>query len=413
MAELYKQVFDTENIELAIATCLKDENDVAGPDGIHIHNLIDKNGKIIDQAKIIKEVKMRLRRCRRLNSKTVDNNFVMNLYDRIAYQAVYQIVQPVIESNFSKNNYAFMYKANIKIPISKMIKTVINAKYIYAIKMDFSQYLNIIPLETAIGMIKKLGINNSKLLSTIKHLMYNFKTYDGIGINKKTNLGFTLINCFFHQLDEWIENNIDTISRYMQNDFNLHKDNFVEWLQSINRKCSGKYFRYFDIGVILCTTRSEQLHIYEQLKLFIEQDLKISVTDDTIKLSCNCIDFEKFRIKKKNNSNKIDIIPNNVLELRREIKKLAFRSGYACVDSFHKIVNLLNYYDICNDIEWIIQRINDRMRIHSSRAGSNIKCKKEKDGKKYIYTYKGKVYSINLRELRQKTKRSYKEYLKS
>ena len=429
MARLYGKVFDEENILIAIKEILKNEGSrTAGPDGISRKNIINENGEIVNVKGIIKEVKMRLRRCKKVNSKTVEipksngktrTLTIINLYDRIAQQAVYQIIGPIVEAKFSKHSYGFRMGLSTKIPISKIVAGMSNAKHVYTIEIDFSKCFDNIPLEEAIGMAKELGVSNSKLLKTIKHLMYCSKDYNGIGLGQGTILGPMLANCFLHKMDKWIEDNIDTGNRNAKDvgGFKRNKNNFAEWLKSRGRKCHATYYRYADDSILLCTTRSEQLDIYHKLREFIDKELKIPVNEEKTRLGYNCFDFLGYHIKKKRDeaSGKwcINITPSDIKGLRKEIKSLSFRSGQACVDSLKKIVGILNYYDICNNMAWVIKHINDRMYRHTLRHGSNIKCvwNKEDGERRYTYIYKGRLYNVSPWEIRRKTKQSCKNYV--
>ena len=417
MAELYRKIFELDNIELAIIETLKDKNsNIAGPDGITKQNLMNNNGMIIHKEKVIKEIKMRLRRCKKINSRIDNNQIIMNLYDRIAHQAVYQIIYPIIKLRISKYNYGFDKDASIKIPISKIVAGISNTKYVYTIQIDFNKCLNNISLEQTIGMAKKLGVTNSKLLKTIKHLMYFSEEY--INIKYNTLLGTILINCFLHQIDIWIENNVDTNHRNSSDidGFKAHKNNFAEWLKSRGCKCHGVYYRYASNIIIVCLSRNEQLNIYNELEKYINEELKINLNKKNIKTSYNCFDFLGFHIKKIKdkvlNKSYINITPSDVNKLRKEIKSLTFRSGIACIKSIKIIIDLMNHYDICNNLEWMIKHINDRMYRHTLRHGSNIKCIREKNKeRRYTFIYKGRQYNVSPWEIRRKTKQSCKNYM--
>lgn len=421
MAELYRKVFENDNIKTAIIRILKQNSSkIAGPDGINSFSLKYINNQLLNEDKIIKEIKMRLRRCKKINSKIISEQnrtlSIINLYDRIAQQAVYQIIYPIIESKFSKHDYSFKQKQSIKIPVSKIVAGMANAKHVYTIELNFDKYFKNIPLTYAIGVIKKLGVSNSKLLKTIKYLMYYSQDYNGIGLSQDTILGSLLINCCLNQVDAWIENNIDTNHRLSKDvlGFKRNCDNFAQWLISKGRKCHGTYYRYIGSGIILCATRSEQLYIYEQLKNFLNE--WIIVIDD-IKLGYNCFNFLGFHIKKKRDESSkkwcINITPSDIAGLRKEIKSLMFRSGQECVNSLKKIVNIMNHYDICNNMAWVIKHINDRMYRHTLRHGSNIKCiwNKENKERRYTYIYQKRLYNISPWEIRRRTKQSCKDYL--
>ena len=212
MQKLYSQCLETENIEKAIRTVFSHEGaKTAGVDGISkISN--------ISQERIIKEVRLRLRRYKPVQSRKVqipkgDGDFrtliIINLFDRIAQQAVYQIISPIVEEQMSKHSYGFRKGISAKVPVSKLATVLQRTKDTYTIELDFKKCFDNIPLEKAIGCVKEMGIKNFQLLRTIKHLMWTSREYSGVGLSQGTILGPLLANCYLTKLDNFIEQNFE------------------------------------------------------------------------------------------------------------------------------------------------------------------------------------------------------------
>ena len=93
---------------------------------------------------------------------------IINLFDQIAQQAVYQVIAPILEKEMSKHSYGFRKGIGTKIPVSKMADVLLHAKNICTVELDFKKCFDNIPLEKAIGAMKEMGIKNFRLLrSTI------------------------------------------------------------------------------------------------------------------------------------------------------------------------------------------------------------------------------------------------------
>ena len=127
----------------------------------------------ISKERIIKEVKLRLRRYKPVQSRKVqipkENGeyrelTIINLFDRIAQQAVCQVISPLLEEQMSKHSYGFRKGIGAKIPVSKLAATLNKSKDIYTIELDFKKCFDNIPLDKAIGCVKSLPAQRDSFL---------------------------------------------------------------------------------------------------------------------------------------------------------------------------------------------------------------------------------------------------------
>ena len=208
MLKLYSKCFQENNIKRAIKTVLShDGSRTSGPDRIN------RKSKITED-RIIREIKLRLRRYKKVNSRKVKipkgngkyrELTIINLFDRMAQQCVYQIISPILETNMSKYSYGFRFAISAKVPVSKACASVVNSKEIYTVEIDFEKCFDNIPLDKALDSLRQLGINDGKLLKTIKHLMWTSKEYSGVGLSQGTILGPILANCYLTCLDRFMD----------------------------------------------------------------------------------------------------------------------------------------------------------------------------------------------------------------
>lgn len=280
MQKLYSQCLANENIEKAIKVVYSHEGaKTAGSDGISKSSNITKE-------RIIKEVKLRLRRYKPVQSRKVripkgNGEFreitIINLFDRIAQQAVYQIISPILEKQMSKHSYGFRKEISVKVPVSLLASTLVHSKDIYTVELDFKKCFDNIPLDKAIGYIKEMGIENFQLLRTIKHLMWTSKEYSGVGLSQGTILGPLLANCYLTKLDNFIEQTFETnlnIKHY-QRDYKTHKENWIQWNLERGKKIHCKYYRYADDTFITCHNEAAQKFIATATNLTPTVNVKI------------------------------------------------------------------------------------------------------------------------------------------
>ena len=131
MLKLYSKCFQLNNIRRAIKTVLSHSGSkTSGPDKINRQSNISEE-------RFIREIKLRLRRYKSVNSKKIkipkDNGqfrelTIINLFDRMAQQCVYQIINPILAQHMSKYSYGFRLAISAKIPVSKACSSIVNNK---------------------------------------------------------------------------------------------------------------------------------------------------------------------------------------------------------------------------------------------------------------------------------------------
>ena len=414
MAKLYSECFSEGNIKKAIKEIYKHEgSNTPGPDGI------TKKSNISDK-RILKEVRMRLRRCTKVKSRTVDipkkngkirTLTIINLFDRIAQQAVYQMIEPILDRNMSKDSYGFRKGISTKIPVSKICAKVSNSKEVFTVEVDFTKCFDNIPLDKTLDMLRELGVNDAKLISTIKHLMYISEDYEGIGLGQGTILGPILANCYLHKLDTWITQNISEPDPNFVRSLKQHPYDLREWRTARRKGPTGKYYRYADDSIILTGSRTEQLWIAEILRNFINNELDIQVNEDKTRLGYNAFNFLGYRIIKQKNLNKsyICIVPSDPEAINEKIKQMKWRSPENIRQSLKVLVGLLNYYDICNNLDNILSKIGLKLVKVAHRKQSALK--KLNGESKFEYKLNNQKYELDIWGLRKATRTSYREYL--
>lgn len=366
MQNLYRQCLEEANIKKSIQKVLcKSGSNTAGPDKITKNNLPE-------QSVVIKEVKLRLRRYRKVCSRKVEipktggsrELTIINLYDRIAQQCVYNIIQPIIEKKFSEHSYGFRTGISAKIPVSKVADILLHIKGdYYTVEIDFKKCFENILLEKAISELMNLGIKDNLLLKTIKHLMFIDREYNGIGLGQGTILGPLLCNCYLNKLDRFIETEFETVNRktnYLKS-HEKHKKEWLEWLVKKEWPIHCRYFRYADDTLIICRSEEEQKIIKAMIEVYTEQELKLTINQTKSKAQYNKpIEFLGFKLTK---TDSISIRIANEVEKAKEIKNFSLNTKADLMKYLKYILGTLRYFDICNGIKPLIDRMQDRLFI--------------------------------------------------
>ena len=339
MAQLYGDLFKIENIKQAIKFILKLNNE-------------ETNNQYLVNKKFIQSIKQFLRRC-----KFISKNANYSTTIQIAHQAVAQIIMPFIQNKWYDYN---------KIPVCKACSKVTNSSEIFVIQVTINNSNLISCIDLALDNLRNLGVTDARILKTIKYLVYNFPLQDTI-------LGNILINCYLLTFDNFINQIMDKPSKNFSADFARHKNDYIAWLKSRNRKISGLYYRFNNECLILMNTRSEQL---ELLYLLNNNSLGLTLN---LKTNYNQFDFLGYHVIKRyeNKNNKpiarIGITPSNPKQVYQIIKSTKWNTYNEICESLNIVIKLFNTYDICNNMKFFLNSLGLRLLKIAKRKKSILK----------------------------------------
>lgn len=412
MQNLYKRCLNEDNIKKAIKLQLAvSGSKTAGPDKI-------TNLNIPEESKVITEVKKRLRGYKRVCSRKVEipkkngtrELTILNLYDRIAQQCVYQIIEPRLDNTFSKHSYGFRQGQKTKTCVSKLANVISSTKgNYYTIEIDFNKCFDNIPLDSCLNLLRTKGIRDTQLIKVIKRLMWTDKNYNGIGLGQGTILGPLLANLYLDRLDTFMESNywLNGEHKARKRDYERNGRRWFDWLQENNKKISCRYYRYADDFIIVCSSLEEQQHIFNSLVDFINSELEITINMTKTKLGISePINFLGYKIKQ---TKSVIISPSDTDKIFEELKKYKFNSLHEGREFMLWARGILNYYDICSNMSYIIDKMNMRLYRRSRKRHAHLKKEPNTD-KYWIQGKQRHRLNIDLWELRKSSKRSIKDY---
>lgn len=377
---LYGKVLQTENIVKAIEEVNKHSGSkTPGPDGINKETDIP-----IDR--IIREVKLRLRKRIPVRSRTINipkgngktrTLTVINYFDRIAQQAVKRVINPLLEPKQSKYSYGFREGLSPKMAACKVANYVMNFD-VHSVEIDIKSCFDSIRLDMALDMLREMGITDGKLLSTIKHLMYVSKDYQGVGLGQGTILGPLLCNCVLHKLDTFMEETFELEGRSVNytKEYQRHKGEWIKWHEETGRKLRIRYVRFADDTFIACRNSEEPEYVKEKVKRFIEEVLELKVNEEKTKLRTNGFEYLGYRFYKSNNGKRnVWIRMKDEKKYIKELGRFNFRSNKDFYNFLKWFRGVLYYFDICNDINNFLKKVRKRLHTRSAKITSVLKKK--------------------------------------
>ena len=213
--------------------------------------------------------------------------------DRIVHRWVVDwFLKPYFETQFIETTYACikdrgMHKAALDVQKAmKHCKNTWNNYYI--LKMDVTKYFQNIDKEILLKILAR-KIKDEKLMNLLRIIIYSTRGKKGVPIGNYTSQ--TLANIYLNEVDQYAKHVL---------------------------KCKY-YFRYMDDTIILLETKKEAIDVLQKIKLFLDENLKLSLNDKTqIFKSKQGVNFCGYKI----NEYRLKIRTRGKKSLKKKIKNL-------------------------------------------------------------------------------------------
>lgn len=383
-------------------------SNTAGVDGIDFRKL-----KCMEIEIVIKEVKDRLYGKIRPRGREVlipkeNGKFrplgITNIYDRIAQQCVRNVLEPIVEAHFNQESFGFRKNRNATECMSYIATGLQHVDEGMVYDCDLKSYFDTVQLDIVLNKLKKNHkVFDKQFLKCIKTLMWidvDKKKYEGTGLRQGTILGPILANVMLHDFElklneindhkrnngrELISN--PNIFKNFGKNYKRGKEFYFNWLQ--NRRVV-RIVRYADDFVLISKGKYD---IYDAIILLEdwceENGLEIN-KDKTklIKITPNEefeLEFLGYKLRKMNDKvrgNTFIISVKNQKKVWKETKKkLKWAIYKGNMEYFIQYIRgIFQYYDICTNMTWLIQR------THSYLIKKMLRRKQKGKHIRYVYS---------------------------
>lgn len=431
---LTNYVFNENNIKYALKRIMDNPGgNTPGPDGLKLKDILEK-----DFDEVLKLVRSELDRTseryiRRTYIPKGDNKFkplgIANIIERIAQQAVLNILECITEAKFSNRSYGFRKNLTTMNAIAKICNRIVNAKNFYIVNTDFKSYFDNVPLE---GVINKLrnnyNIQDRKFLKLIKRLMWcniidgkEVIKYNGIGLAQGSILGPTLANVILDELDKEIESYSSklTINNKIYGGKLLGEKKYGQYHNWRNGRIDAFNVRYADDLIVITPTEKEAVEIQTIIEKWSEKN-NIPINK------------EKSSIINSNDETKIEYLGYRINKTKNGLYisvKDQHKTWKKCRDKFKHAMKIndpyllattaagyINYYSICSNIQWLIEGMNqliykDAYKKHRYPLVAD-RITYDEGNNRYILNPKNQHMELDLWSLRKATKQSYSRFVK-
>jgi len=271
---------------------------------------------------------------------------IPTVVDRVIQQAIYQVLSPVYEPQFSEYSYGFRPKRNAHDALNKC-REYITEGYRYAVDMDLEKFFDTVSHSKLTEVLSRT-IKDGRVISLIhKYLNAGVMTDGRIepseqGVPQGGPLSPLLGNIMLNELDRELE------------------------------RRGHRFVRYADDMVILCKSRRSAERTMKNIIPFIEGKLFLKVNREKSKVSyIKGVKFLGYTFYVYRGVGRLRIHPKSVLKMKANIKRLTSRSnGWGN----ERRKNALRYYirgwvqyfkfaDMKNLLHWIDMWYRRRLRM--------------------------------------------------
>ena len=227
---------------------------------------------------------------------------IPTVVDRVIQQAIYQVLSPVYERQFSDNSYGFRPKRSTHGALFRS-RQFISEGYKYAIDMDMEKFFD--------------RVNHSKLVEILSRTIKDGRVNSLI--HKYLNAG-VVVNHKFETTEQGVPQG-GPLSPLLSNIMLNELDN-----ELANR--GHRFVRYADDLVIFCKSKRAGERIKSSIIEFIEKRLFLKVNrSKTSVVYYNRIKFLGYSFYKNKEDIRFRIHPRSVSKMQAKLKELTSRSN--------------------------------------------------------------------------------------
>lgn len=423
---LMKLVGSENNILLSIKLLSENSGrNTPGFDQLRFQDL-----KVIKPDDIIKEVRTRIYhkppdKARRVyipkNNGKKRPLGIQSIYDRITQQCFLNILEPIVEKEFSNFSFGFRpHVDGIQSAQKYLQNNIANGKgRKYVLDVDLKNYFDTISVDKVLDALRhEFNIRDTYFLKRLKAIMVNqWKEngkvfYSPIGVPQGSILGPIFGNILLHGLDKTLES-LRLDGRYTKN-----RKRFIrkgKWTKFRHNNYKGKisfsFVRFADDIRVIAYTKTEINEVYDVIKTYCdEKDITLSEEKTSITYS-RVIHFTGLELKHNRVSVTRSVSNPDKIWKRTKSAIQKFKRSNNASEMMGVLLGQILFMKSNTNISWWINRVHSAWwrLYHRSRTKGYIELLWENGRRQYRFqgkssARKNREITINLWDIWKKYK---------
>lgn len=303
---------------------------------------------------------------------------IPTIIDRLVQQCILQVLEPICEAKFHERNNGFRPNRSTENAIAQCYKMIQQQGMHFVVDIDIKGFFDNVNHNKLINQMWTMGIRDKQLICIIKAMLKapivmpnGDIQYPTCGTPQGGILSPLLSNIVLNELDWWISSqweNIPTKKEYkcpIHENGTTDKSHIFRALRTTNLK-EMYIVRYADDFKIFCRKRSDANKIFIAVKLWIQERLKLQISEEkskVVNLKRHYSEFLGLKLKAVKKGNKyvvrshmndkaIEKTTNKLIEQVKKIQKPKDKKQSVFeIQRFNQMVEgVQNYYKFATDI---------------------------------------------------------------
>ena len=327
---------------------------------------------------------------------------IPTMIDRLVQQCILQVLEPICEAKFHERSNGFRPNRSAEHAMAQCYRMIQEQHLYYVVDIDIKGFFDNVNHAKLIRQMWHLGIRDKKLLSIIKEMLKapiimpdGSKVYPSKGTPQGGLCSPLFGNIVLNELDWWIASQWECMPVHgnISKQYNSNGSENRGYISRVLRKTNLKemyIIRYADDFKIFCRTKSDADKIFIAVKQWLENRLKLEISDEkskVVNLKKHCSEFLGFKLKavKKHGdyvvySNMSDkAVARETEKLKEQIVRIQHSANRNDEIMNVKQYNLMvwgihNYYRYATNITLDCRRIKFRLnKVINNRLGKRVK----------------------------------------
>ena len=312
---------------------------------------------------------------------------IPTISDRIVQECVRNVIEPIAEGQFFQHSYGFRPMRSADMAVKRITKLNFIANCHWVVEGDIKGFFDNIDHNTMIKSLWNIGIRDKRVLCIIKQMlkagvMDECKRSE-LGTPQGGIISPLLANIYLNRFDNYITKDFER--KKLQKQY-TRRDGEIRAMRENSNLKTAYYIRYADDWVILTDNKEDAEKLKYKAKRYLKDTLKLELSEEKTLITNvrrRPIKFLGVEIKLVNKNGRLvnKVSPERqrfqrkMDDLKRElfmIRKTSTLDRDRLIQNITRvnaiIVGLLNYYNMCDQINVVLRKYAWRLKYTAYKS---------------------------------------------